>query len=199
MEKFEEQLSALLNERRDHMKAEYDRVLPVGELLFNRFDKAAFLHAGEGSSVYDASVIMGDVRIGAHVWVGPFTLIEGANAPVTIGDYASINTGVSIFTHDSTKHQLSGGICPFEKGPVTIGHNSVIGSQSVINYGVTIGHHCLVGANSFVKNDVPDYGIVAGTPARLIGKVVVHPDGTIDFAYFSNKSANNERNMEKND
>lgn len=189
MDRFEESLENLLSARRDQMKATYDRVLPAGELLFNRFDKAAYLKAGTGSSVYDASVIMGDVRIGAHVWVGPFTLIEGANAPVVIGDYASVNAGVMIFTHDSTKHQMSGGVCPFDKGPVSIGHHTVVGSQSIVNYGVTIGHHCLVAANSFVTKDVPDCTIVGGTPAKAIGKVHIATDGTIEFAYFSNECA----------
>lgn len=184
MHKFEEALFALLERRRDEMQREYARVLPTNELLFNRFDKAAYLKAGEGSSVYDTSVIMGDVSIGRHVWIGPYTLIEGANAPVVIGDFVSINTGVNIFSHDSTRYYLSGGVSPVEKGAVSIGSFSVIGSQSIVNYGVRIGSHCLVAANSFVTCDMPDNSIFAGTPAKAIGKVVISANGEASYAYF---------------
>lgn len=183
-DRFHEEFDRLIQERIDWMKRTYDRVLPVGELLFNRFDKARYLEAGRDSSVYDSSVIMGDVEIGEHVWIGPFTLIEGSNAKVRIGDFVSIDTGVHIYTHDSTAYYLSGGVNDFEKGPVEIGSRSVIGSQSIINYGVKVGEGCLIAANSFVKEDVPDGTIFAGTPAKQIGTVHVDPEtGKVELRY----------------
>ena len=95
-ERFEQELLAYLEEKREAMTRRFHRVLPTGELLFNRYDKAAYLGAGEGTSVYDTSVIMGDVRLGKKVWVGPYTLIEGIHAPVTVGDFVSINTETSV-------------------------------------------------------------------------------------------------------
>jgi acetyltransferase-like isoleucine patch superfamily enzyme len=52
-----------------------------------------------------------------------------------------------------------------------IGCGSWIGINSVILPGVTIGKNVVVGANSLVKNDVPDFCIVAGTPAKIIKKI----------------------------
>ena len=46
-----------------------------------------------------------------------------------------------------------------------------IGSNSTIMGGVTIGEGALVGAGAVVTHDVPDHGIVAGVPARVIGDV----------------------------
>ena len=185
LEEFEALFNCLMESKREKMRKSYDRVLPSGELIFNRFDKAVYLSCGEGSSVYDTSVIMGDVRIGAHTWVGPYTLIEGANAAVDIGDYVTINSGAMIYSHDSTKYYVSGGKNAVDKAPVKINSYTVIGTMSIINCGVTIGSHCVVASNSFVNRDVPDYTIVGGNPAKPIGKVVLKESGEVEFDYGS--------------
>ena len=52
--------------------------------------------------------------------------------------------------------------------------DTVLGNDVWLGYGVTvlpgvrIGHGAIVGAGSVVTADVPDYGVVAGNPARLI-------------------------------
>ncbi len=173
----------MLNKRND-MRRAFNRVLPSGEYIFNRFEKAKYLETGEGSSIYDTSVIMGNVEIGENVWIGPYTLLEGINGKLKIGDNSTIDAGVMIYTHDSTKKYISGGINPVETGDVMIGNNTVIGTLSIIGCGISIGNHCVVGANSFVNCDVPDYSIVAGTPAKVIGKVIGNSDNSVDFQYF---------------
>jgi UDP-2-acetamido-3-amino-2,3-dideoxy-glucuronate N-acetyltransferase len=46
-----------------------------------------------------------------------------------------------------------------------------IGSNSSVLAGLTIGENALIGAGAVVTRDVPDYAIVAGVPARVIGDV----------------------------
>ena len=48
---------------------------------------------------------------------------------------------------------------------------SAIGSNATIIAGVTIGASALIGAGAVVTADVPDYAIVAGVPAKVIGDV----------------------------
>lgn len=49
-----------------------------------------------------------------------------------------------------------------------IGNDVWIGANSIIADGVNIGNGAVIAANSFVNKDVPDFGIVGGTPAKLI-------------------------------
>ena len=44
-----------------------------------------------------------------------------------------------------------------------------VGSNATILGGVTVGKNSLVGAGAVVSRDVPDYAIVAGVPARVVG------------------------------
>ena len=46
-----------------------------------------------------------------------------------------------------------------------------IGSNATILCGITIGEGALVGAGAVVTKDVPDYAIVTGVPARIVGDV----------------------------
>lgn len=53
---------------------------------------------------------------------------------------------------------------------IVIGDDCWIGANVVIQPGVTIGKGAVVGANAVVTKDVPEYTIVAGIPAREIGR-----------------------------
>ena len=53
--------------------------------------------------------------------------------------------------------------------PVVIGEGSWIGEHACI-IGASIGKHCVIGANAVVTNDIPDYSVAVGVPARVIKK-----------------------------
>jgi len=176
------QLYKVLSER---MKRKWNRDLPFEELLFDRWERAKQLGFGKGTSIYHNSYIYGDVKVGKHTWIGPFTLLDGSGG-LEIGDYCSISSGVQIYTHDTTKWAVSGGEAEYERAPVKIGSCCHIGSQTVITKGVTIGNHSVIGACSLIYRDFEAYSIVAGVPGRMIGKVVV--DGAkVTYDYFPRK------------
>jgi UDP-2-acetamido-3-amino-2,3-dideoxy-glucuronate N-acetyltransferase len=51
-----------------------------------------------------------------------------------------------------------------------------VGGGSLLLPGVIVGTNSMVGAGSVVTRDVPDFAIVAGNPARVVGRV---PDDEI--------------------
>ena len=56
------------------------------------------------------------------------------------------------------------------RGDTVIGHDVWIGYHVFVMPGVHIGHGAIIASGSVVVNDVPDYGIVGGNPAKLIRK-----------------------------
>jgi acetyltransferase-like isoleucine patch superfamily enzyme len=172
MNQLHDDLRTLRDEADAEMRRQWDRSLPFPDILFDRWGRAHQLGFGEGTSVYDSAHIFGSVSVGEGTWIGPFVILDGSGADLTIGNFCDISPGVHIFTHDTALRCVSLGEAPIRQSPVTIGDGTYIGSQSVVVAGTNIGSQCIVAANSLVNTDAPDRTIVAGTPAVPIGHVV---------------------------
>lgn len=166
-----ERLRLSLSAADEDTRSQWDRSLPIPELLGDRWERAQRLGFGDRSSIYDSALVMGAVVIGADVWIGPYTLLDGTGGGLRIGDGCHISAGVHIYTHDTLLCALSGGVVPRATGGVSVGDRSYIGPNSVLAAGVDIGSTSVIGACSFVNRDVPSHTVVAGTPARRIGEV----------------------------
>jgi len=150
----------LENQRNQH------RTLPFADGILSRWERARLLGFGEGSSIFDSSIVIGAVSIGQNTWIGPFTLLDGSGS-LEIGQNCSISAGVQIYTHDSVARDTSGHLEEVEKSPVKIGNSTYIGPNCVITRGITIGDRCIIGANSLVNIDVPSGSKAWGTPCRI--------------------------------
>lgn len=171
-----------LREELDTLSLErHGRLNPFSENLLD-WNKKGEAYGGERTTIYDTATLIGDVKIGHDCWVGPFCMLDGSHG-LTIGHHCVMATGVHIYTHDTVRWALSGGISPYEYGSVIIGDCSFIGAQSIIVRGVTVGERSLVCANATVTTDVPPYSIVGGTPAKVIGHVVIDGD-EVRLEYF---------------
>jgi putative colanic acid biosynthesis acetyltransferase WcaF len=84
-------------------------------------------------------------------------LLEGA----TIAQEAYLCTG----THDFAQPQL-----PLQTAPIVVGPGAFVGARAFVLPGVTVGARSIVGAMSVVTRDVPPDAIVAGNPARVLGR-----------------------------
>ena len=125
---------------------------------------------GDESKIGAFVEIQAGAEIGAKCKISSHTFIcEG----VTIEDEAFIGHGV-MFTNDiyprstTTDGNMQGGE-DWECKLTRVKRRASIGSNATIMGGVTIGENAIVGAGAVVTHDVPDYGIVAGVPARVIG------------------------------
>ena len=152
---------------RRRVHSQFARTLPFGDYVVDRWEKARELGFGEGTSVYDSSVVIGDVSVGAHTWIGPFTLLDGSGG-LRIGDYCSISAGVQVYTHDTVEWARSGGQVQPERAPTTIGSRCYLGPNVIVTRGVTIGDGCVIGANSLVRTNIPPGSKAFGTPCRVV-------------------------------
>lgn len=99
---------------------------------------------------------------------------------IQIGRYCSLAAGIRFIVdlnHDYKK-VCQGRITGIEyhrpeftkrKGHIHIMNDCWIGENVTILSGVTIGNGAVIAAESVVASDVPDYAIVAGNPAKIIG------------------------------
>lgn len=178
----DEELVRVYAELRADMAERFQRDLPLQDLLTDRWERARNLGFGDGSSIYQSAYVYGDVTVGADTWIGPMVLLDGSGG-LTVGAGCNLSAGVQVYTHDTVARVLSHGRSPIATAPVAIEDHCHLGAQAVVAKGVTIGSHSVVGACAFVNRDVPSYSVVAGVPARVIGRVVVDRDGAVALVY----------------
>jgi acetyltransferase-like isoleucine patch superfamily enzyme len=145
---------------------------------------------GEGTMIWNHSQVREDVRIGKECILGKDVYIDFS---VVIGDRVKIQNGVYvyhgvtiesgvflgpgvIFTNDKRPRAVNPdgtlkGNDDWVVGKTLVCYGASIGAGAIILPDVTIGRFALVAAGAVVTRDVPDYGLVVGNPARLVGYV----------------------------
>lgn len=166
------ELSTLLTNLRKRMKARFDRHVSTGNLLSDRWDLAKDHGFGEGTSVYDDCLILGQVKVGCHCWVGPQTILDGLGG-LTIGDYVDVGAGTHLYSHNTIERALTGHKAELFRKPTLIGSCCFIAPGVVVAPGSVIGDHCFVAVGSYVEGCFPSFSYIAGNPARRVGVVEV--------------------------
>jgi acetyltransferase-like isoleucine patch superfamily enzyme len=112
-----------------------------------------------------------------NVYIGHYSTLEASHG-IHIDEGCQISTNVLITTHSSHisirlygKHYIenNGQHHAYVKGPIKIGAYSFIGAFSTLMPNTTIGKGSIVSAYSYVKGDFPDFAIIGGNPAVVIG------------------------------
>ena len=89
--------------------------------------------------------------------LGEIELHEGS----TVAQEAYLCTGTHDFTHPALHLRVA---------KITVGRNAFVSARAFILPGVIVGEAALVGACAVVTRDVDPFAIVAGNPAKVIGK-----------------------------
>ena len=150
-------LKKLIKVERNNIYSKYKRHVSVNDLLSDRWETAKFYGFGQGSSCYNNVLIIGNVKVGKNVWIGPNVVLDGSGG-LEIGDYVSISSGVHIYTHDTVSWSNSLGKKPKETKSTKIGHGVYIGPNSIIQMGLNISDKAIIGSLSFVNKDIPENG-----------------------------------------
>ncbi|MBW2990338.1 acyltransferase [Candidatus Woesearchaeota archaeon] len=101
-----------------------------------------------------------NLELGKNTEIGSFTLID-AYKGVKIEDNVKIGWGAVIMSYSS----MDG-----KGGKVVLKKNCGVGANATVMPGVTIGENSIVGANSLVNKDVPPNEIWFGNPAKFFKK-----------------------------
>ncbi len=136
---------------------------------------------GEGTKIWHFSHIMPGAILGENCNIGQNVVIS---PDVILGKNVKVQNNVSVYTGVICEDDVFlGPSCVFtnvinprsgvnRRGQYTktvVGKGASIGANATIICGHDIGKYAFVGAGAVVSRAVPDYALVVGNPARIIG------------------------------
>jgi UDP-2-acetamido-3-amino-2,3-dideoxy-glucuronate N-acetyltransferase len=138
---------------------------------------------GDDTKVGSFVEVQKNARIGARCKISSHTFVcEG----VVIDDEVFIGHGVMFINDRYPQAANVNGSLQTEADwvvePTRVKRRASIGSNATVLCGVSIGEGALVGAGAVVTRDVPDFAIVAGVPARVVGDTRVREAASSGWA-----------------
>ncbi|MGP3704894.1 MAG: DapH/DapD/GlmU-related protein [Candidatus Bathyarchaeota archaeon] len=156
------------------VKIGLSNVIRSGTIIYSN------VYLGDNVEVGHNTLIRENVRVGDKTLVGSNVTIDGN---CRIGSNVSIQTGVYISAYTTIESNVFLGPYavllndkymrkkPYKLRGPRICEGACIGGNSIIMPSITVGGEAIVGAGSIVTKNVKSKSIVAGVPAREIGKV----------------------------
>jgi acetyltransferase-like isoleucine patch superfamily enzyme len=143
-------------------------------VVIHRFHEGGSVEIGDGSSIYRDCIFQtgqqGSVSIGNNSHIQPRCILSAFLSPIIIGSDVQIapNSHFYSYDHGTDLGELMHYQPLKTKGGIMVGNDVWIGVGVIVLDGVKIGNGAVIAAGSVVKSDVPEFGIVAGNPARFI-------------------------------
>jgi acetyltransferase-like isoleucine patch superfamily enzyme len=141
------------------------------------------------------------LELGEMVYIGRFNVLEASHG-ITIEEGTQITTHCVITSHSSHHAMRLYGpshagkeMIGYVKGAIHIGKYSFIGPHCTLMPGTKLGKGTLVQAYSYLKGEFPDYSIIGGNPAKIIGDTrevdqkfrIQHPELKPNYEFWTSK------------
>lgn len=151
-----------------------DCTLRANGILYSRATLGDRVQTGHGWLVRE------NTTVGERTLIGTGVIVEDR---VRIGSRVSLQSNVYVPTHSVIEDDVFMGPCAtvtndkrmgrgeWKLEGVTIRRGARIGANSTLLPGIVVGREAVVGAGAVVTRNVPDFAVVAGVPARVVGEV----------------------------
>ncbi len=126
--------------------------------------------------IFDNATIIGSVKIGAEVWIGPGAVLRGDYGRVNIGSYTAVEDNCVIHARPGEitevgEHVTLGHACIIHTGRVE--DWATIGMGAVVSDFARVGRWSAIGEGAVVrsKSEIPPESVAVGIPAKVIGTI----------------------------
>lgn len=132
------------------------------------FFRLAGMKIGKGSRIHIGARFFypANIKIGEGSIIGDNIFLDGRDKLI-IGNHVDIASGVMIY---NSEHEINSEDFHAISASVEIEDYVFIGPRAIILPGVKIGRGAVVAAGAVVTKDVPEYMVVGGVPAQVIGE-----------------------------
>ena len=129
---------------------------------------------GSNVRIDDFCILSGEIALGNYIHIGAYCALYGKFG-IQMEDFTGLSPRCTVFsaTDDFSGEYLISPMVPDEStnvtgGKVLIKQYSQIGAGTILMPSITIEEGVAVGAMSLVKKSLPEWGIYAGIPAKII-------------------------------